>query len=54
MNNNQYICETICKTIPFDVVIPNEVTCKTFESADSGRDLIVCKNADDMFNKLGI
>lgn len=45
---------TLRKGLPFDVVIPNKTTLNTFESADSGRDLIVCKNADDMFKKLGI
>ena len=42
------------KGLPFDVVIPNETTKKTFEATDSGRDLVVCKDADDMFKKLGI
>ncbi len=45
---------TLRKGLPFDVVIPNETTKKTFEATDSGRGLIVCKNADDMFKKLGI
>ena len=35
-------------------MIPNKITRKTFESADSGRDIIVCKDAADMFKKLGI
>ncbi|RJP36786.1 MAG: type II toxin-antitoxin system RelB/DinJ family antitoxin [Desulfobacteraceae bacterium] len=42
------------KGLPFDVVIPNEITRKTFDATDSGRDLIICSNTDDMFNKLGI
>ena len=45
---------TLRKGLPFDVVIPNETTKSTFEATDSGRDLVVCKNADDMFKKLGI
>jgi len=45
---------TLRKGLPFDVVIPSESTHKTFEATDSGRDLVVCKDADDMFKKLGI
>lgn len=40
--------------LPFDVVIPNANTYRTFENTDAGRDLIVCEDADDMFKKLGI
>ena len=40
--------------LPFDIVIPNETTRKTLEDTDAGRNLIVCKDADDMFRKLGI
>jgi len=40
--------------LPFDVCIPCACTKRTFESTDSGRDLIVCEDADDMCNKLGI
>jgi len=39
--------------LPFDVVIPNETTRRTFSDTDSGRNLVVCENADDMFRKLG-
>jgi DNA-damage-inducible protein J len=42
------------KGLPFDIVIPNKTTLKTFEDTDAGRDLIVCKDAKDMFEKLGI
>ena len=45
---------TLRKGLPFDVVIPSDATRKTFEDTDAGRDLVVCKNADDMFDKLGI
>jgi DNA-damage-inducible protein J len=44
----------IRKGLPFDVVIPNETTCRTFEDTDAGRNLLVCKDADDMFSKLKI
>ena len=40
--------------LPFDVAIPNETTRRTFADTDSGRNLVVCEDADDMFKKLGI
>jgi DNA-damage-inducible protein J len=42
------------KGLPFDVVIPNETTRRTFSDTDAGRNLVVCEDADDMFKKLGI
>lgn len=44
----------IRKGLSFDVVIPNKTTRNTFEDTDAGRDIVVCKDADDMFKKLGI
>jgi DNA-damage-inducible protein J len=40
--------------LPFSVSLPNAVTLKTFEDTDAGRNLTVCKDADDLFEKLGI
>ena len=40
--------------LPFDLAIPTSTTRQTFNSTDSGHDLIVCEDADDMFAKLGI
>ncbi len=40
--------------LPFDLVIPTSVTKKTFQATDSERDLVVCEDAADMFEKLGI
>lgn len=40
--------------LPFDVVIPTESTRETFEDTGAGRNLIVCKNVDELFEKLGI
>ena len=40
--------------LPFDLAIPNEVTRQTFDDTDAGRNLIICEDTDDMFNKLGI
>ena len=42
------------KGLPFKVVIPNETTRKTFEDTDADRNLVMCKDTDDMFKKLGI
>jgi DNA-damage-inducible protein J len=40
--------------IPFDIRIPNKVTLKTLKDTDTGKNLVRCKNAKDMFKKLGI
>ncbi len=40
--------------LPFDVIVPNETTRRTFSNTDAGRDLIVCEDTEDMFKKLGI
>ncbi|MBN1868283.1 type II toxin-antitoxin system RelB/DinJ family antitoxin [Candidatus Sumerlaeota bacterium] len=40
--------------LPFDVVVATPTTKRTFEATDSGRDLVVCADADDMFEKLGL
>lgn len=40
--------------LPFDIAIPNKTTRKTFSDTDAGRDIVICKDIDDMFNKLGI
>ena len=40
--------------LPFEVAVPTATNRRTFESTDAGRDLIVCKYLDDMFEKLGI
>jgi len=39
---------------PFDVAIPASTTKQTFELTDKKRDLVICENAEDMFDKLGI
>jgi DNA-damage-inducible protein J len=41
--------------LPFAVELPrqpNETTLKTFELTDNGQDLTVCKDVNDMFEKL--
>ncbi len=40
--------------LPFDVIIPNETTRRTFGDSESGRNLVVCEDSEDMFRKLGI
>jgi len=40
--------------LPFEIAIPTSATRRTFESTDAGHDLIVCKDVDDLFKKLGI
>ena len=40
--------------LPFDVAIPTNTTRRTFDATDSGRDLVVCKDAEDLFEKLGL
>ena len=40
--------------IPFDIRIPNELTTKTLESSDHGKDVYQAKDAEDLFEKLDI
>jgi DNA-damage-inducible protein J len=40
--------------LPFEVVIPTEITRETFEATEAGQDLVVCEDAAEMFTKLGI
>ena len=40
--------------LPFAVAIPTATTVRTFEETDAGRNLVICKDADDMFRRLGI
>ncbi len=40
--------------LPFDVKVPNKETAKAIKEARAGKDVVVCKDAEDMFKKLGI
>jgi DNA-damage-inducible protein J len=40
--------------LPFDVAIPATTTKRTLKATDAGRDLVVCDDAEDMFDKLGV
>ncbi|MEK6589136.1 MAG: type II toxin-antitoxin system RelB/DinJ family antitoxin [Nitrospinota bacterium] len=42
------------KGLPFDVRIPNKTTLETFKKTDEGKELVKCKDTDDMFRKLEI
>ena len=49
-----YSLVSLNKGLPFDVKIPNKETLQTFKDTDEGKNLTECKDADDLFNKLGI
>ncbi len=40
--------------LPFEVRIPTEVTRRTFEETDAGQNVVHCKDAEEMFEQLGI
>ena len=40
--------------LPFTVTIPNSTTLKVFEDTDANRNLVPCKDTDEMFANLGI
>jgi len=40
--------------LPFNIVIPNAKTKATFNATDVNEDIVICENAEDMFDKLGI
>lgn len=42
------------KGLPFQVVIPNDLTKKTFKETDKNLNIIESKTAEEMFKKLGI
>ena len=41
------------RAIPFEIRVPNDVTLKTFEDTDKGKNLIRHKSAKEMFEALG-
>ncbi len=45
---------TMKRGLPFEVRIPNEVTLKTFQDTDAGKNLIEAKDKEELFEKLGI
>ena len=40
--------------LPFNMVIPNATTKATLNATDVNEDIVICENAEDMFDKLGI
>ncbi len=40
--------------LPFEVKIPNAETRKVIDDAEKGKGLVKCKNAKEMFKKLGM
>ncbi|EDH6594881.1 type II toxin-antitoxin system antitoxin, RelB/DinJ family [Salmonella enterica subsp. enterica serovar Goverdhan] len=42
------------KALPFDLRIPNELTSRTIENSEAGVDIHNAKDADDLFDQLGI
>lgn len=40
--------------IPLDLNLPNKKTAKSIDEAREGKGVVTCKDADDLFNKLGI
>ena len=40
--------------LPFNIVIPNATTLKTFEDTDAGKNLVAYDDIDEMFEKLGL
>ena len=40
--------------LPFEIAVPNETTKDTFDATDEGRDMVLCEDLEDLFDKLGI
>jgi len=44
----------LAKKIPFESHVPNKTTLKVFQDSDNGKGIVHCKDAAEMFKKLGI
>ena len=42
------------KGLPFDIRIPNQETLQAMKNVEEGVNLVRCKDADDLFESLGI
>lgn len=42
------------KALPFDMRVPNKLTAETLAKSERGEDVHRAKDADDLFNQLGI
>jgi DNA-damage-inducible protein J len=40
--------------LPFVLRLPNQTTRQTFADTDAGKNFVVCQDAEDLFQKLGI
>ena len=40
--------------LPFPVEMPNDETLEAFRDSEGGMGLVECKDADDMFKRLGV
>ena len=49
-----YIQVRLRKGLPFEVKIPNKTTVQTFEDTNAGRNIVECKDAEELFEKLGV
>ncbi len=44
----------LTRGLRFQIKLPNEETIRAFESTNKGEGLTVCKDAEDLFQRLGI
>ena len=42
------------RRLPFELVLPNAVTLRTFAETDRGENLVRCENLEELFEKLEI
>ena len=40
--------------IPLELCLPNKKTAKAIDGARKGQGIVICKDADDLFDKLGL
>lgn len=41
------------KGLPFKIRVSNETTLRTFQNTDAGKGVVLCKDANDLFEQLG-
>jgi DNA-damage-inducible protein J len=44
----------INRGLPFVLRVPNETTRQTLDDADAEKNLVYCRDADDLFERLGL
>lgn len=42
----------LSRGLPFVVRVPNQITRQTLEDTDAGKNLVYCRDADDLFDHL--